>query len=187
MTNVIFLDNHDKSRIFSMVNEDLDKQKMAIGWLLTARGIPQMYYGTEVIMKGHSNPDGLVRSDFPGGWKEDSKSAFKRETMDDAELTIQDWTKKLANYRKSSSAIKTGKLMQYVPEDGLYVYFRYDDKQTIMCLMHTGDKMKTINLKDYSEMTKGIKQVKNITSDDQIEGSYFNIQPKQMIILELEK
>jgi glycosidase len=187
MTNVIFLDNHDKSRIFSMVNEDLDKQKMAIGWLLTARGIPQMYYGTEVMMKGHSNPDGLVRSDFPGGWKEDSKSAFRRETMDDPELTIQDWTKKLANYRKLSSAIKTGKLMQYVPDDGLYVYFRYDDKQTVMCLMNTGDKMKSVNLDNYSEMTKGVRQVRNITSDDPIEGTYFSIQPKQMIILEIVK
>jgi len=187
MNNVIFLDNHDKSRIFSMVNEDIDKQKMAIGWLLTARGIPQMYYGTEVMMKGHSNPDGLVRGDFPGGWKEDAKSAFRRETMDDPELNVQDFTKKLANYRKSSSAIKTGKLMQYVPDDGLYVYFRYDEKQTVMCVMNTGDKMKTVNLDNYTEMTKGYKEVKFITSDDTLEGNNFSIQPKQIVILEVIK
>ncbi len=187
MNNVIFLDNHDKSRIFSMVNEDINKQKMAIGWLLTARGIPQMYYGTEVMMKGHSNPDGLVRSDFPGGWKEDAKSAFKRETMDAPELEIQDWTKKLANYRKTSSAIKTGKLMQYVPDDGLYVYFRYDDKQTVMCLMNTGDKSKFIELANYPELTKGVKQAKNIVTGEGIEGTSFNLDPKQMLILELTK
>ncbi len=187
MTNVIFLDNHDKSRIFSMVNEDIDKHKMAIGWLLTARGIPQMYYGTEVMMKGHSNPDGLVRSDFPGGWKGDSKSAFVRETMDDAELTVQDWTKRLANYRKSSSAIKTGKLMQYVPDDGLYVYFRYDDRQTIMCLMNTGDKTKNISLSNYPEMAKGLKLLKNIGTGENIEGTEFSIDPKQMMIIEVMK
>lgn len=187
MTNVIFLDNHDKSRIFSMVNEDIDKHKMAIGWLLTARGIPQMYYGTEVMMKGHSNPDGLVRSDFPGGWKGDSKSAFVRETMDDAELTVQDWTKRLANYRKSSSAIKTGKLMQYVPDDGLYVYFRYDDKQTVMCLMNTGDKTKNISLSNYPEMAKGLKLLKNIGTGENIEGTEFSIDPKQMMIIEVMK
>ncbi len=187
MTNVIFLDNHDKSRIFSMVNEDIDKHKMAIGWLLTARGIPQMYYGTEVMMKGHSNPDGLVRSDFPGGWKGDSKSAFNRESMDDAELSVQDWTKRLANYRKSSSAIKTGKLMQYVPDDGLYVYFRYDDKQTVMCLMNTGDKTKNISLSNYPEMAKGLKLLKNIGTGENIEGTEFSIDPKQMMIIELMK
>jgi neopullulanase len=187
MTNVIFLDNHDKSRIFSMVNEDIDKHKMAIGWLLTARGIPQMYYGTEVLMKGHSNPDGLVRSDFPGGWKEDTKSAFNRESMDDAELTVQDWTKRLANYRKSSSAIKTGKLMQYVPDDGLYIYFRYDDKQTVMCVMNTGDKTKYISMDNYPEMTKGPKQLKNIGTGENIEGASFSIAPKQMMIIEVVK
>jgi neopullulanase len=187
MTNVIFLDNHDKSRIFSTVNEDIDKHKMAIGWLLTARGIPQMYYGTEVLMKGHSNPDGLVRSDFPGGWKEDTKSAFNRESMDDAELTVQDWTKRLANYRKSSSAIKTGKLMQYVPDDGLYIYFRYDDKQTVMCVMNTGDKTKYISMDNYPEMTKGPKQLKNIGTGENIEGASFSIAPKQMMIIEVVK
>jgi neopullulanase len=187
MNNVIFLDNHDKSRIFSVVKDDVDKQRMAIGWLLTSRGIPQMYYGTEVLMRGESNPDGWVRLDFPGGWKDDGKSAFSQEGMDDRETGIQDWTRKLANYRKQSAAIKTGKLMQYVPEDGVYVYFRYDDKQAVMCMMNTSGKAKGIHFTNYPEMFKGVKQIKNVMGTDRIEGDYFNLEPKKMVILELTK
>ena len=72
----IFLDNHDLSRIFSVLGEDVQKQKMALAWLLTCRGIPQLYYGTEVLMKNFTNPDGLVREDFPGGWPGDKKNKF---------------------------------------------------------------------------------------------------------------
>jgi glycosidase len=187
MNNVIFLDNHDKSRIFSVVKDDVEKQRMAIGWLLTGRGIPQMYYGTEVLMRGESNPDGWVRLDFPGGWKDDGKNAFTQEGLDDRETGIQDWTRKLANYRRGSSPIKTGKLMQYVPEDGVYVYFRYDDKQAVMCMMNTGNKPKGIHFTNYPEMFKGVKQIKNVMGTEIIEGDYFNLEAKKMVILELTK
>lgn len=187
MNNVIFLDNHDKNRIFSIVKEDVEKQKMAIGWLLTSRGIPQLYYGTEVLMRGETNPDGWVRLDFPGGWKEDGKSAFTGDGLDDRETGVQDWTRTLANYRKNSAAIKTGKLMQYVPDDGLYVYFRYDDKQAVMCIMNTSDKAKRINFSNYPEMFKNVKQIKSVMGTERIEGDNFNIEPKKFVVLELNK
>jgi neopullulanase len=187
MNNVIFLDNHDKSRIFSVLKEDVNKQKMAIGWLLTARGIPQMYYGTEVLMKGETNPDGWVRLDFPGGWQGDVKSAFDRGTLDEPEYSVQDWTKLLANFRKRSSAIKIGKFMQYVPQDGVYVYFRYDDKQTVMCVMNTSDKVKNINLANYPEMAKGAKSLIDITTNQPTEGPAVDMQPKEMRIFEVQK
>jgi glycosidase len=76
MRNVIFLDNHDMTRFFSQIGEDVAGQKMGIEWLLTERGIPQLYYGTEILMKGIDNPDGWVRLDFPGGWAGDRKNAF---------------------------------------------------------------------------------------------------------------
>ncbi|HEX8357767.1 MAG TPA: alpha-amylase family glycosyl hydrolase, partial [Segetibacter sp.] len=142
MNNVNFLDNHDMTRFISAVNEDEEKLKTAIAWLLTCRGIPQMYYGTEILMKGISNPDGLVRADFEGGWKEDKRNKFTAEGRTKNENEVHDWTMKLANFRKNSSAIKTGKTMQYVPEDELYVYFRYDAKQTVMCIMNAGTKEK---------------------------------------------
>src|SRR3546814_9685727 len=74
--NVVFLDNHDISRFYSVVGEDDRKFRSGIAWLLTTRGIPQLYYGTEILMKNYANPDGLVRDDFPGGWNGDTKNKF---------------------------------------------------------------------------------------------------------------
>ncbi|HWB28216.1 MAG TPA: glycoside hydrolase family 13 protein [Chitinophagaceae bacterium] len=185
---VIFLDNHDMSRIFSVVGENVSKQKMGIEWLLTCRGIPQLYYGTEVLMKGFANPDGNVRLDFPGGWPGDKVNAFTGEGLSDSAKQVQELVKTLANYRKNSSALKTGKLMQYVPDDGLYVYFRYDDQHTIMCVMNTSAKDKTVDFGKYAERTAAFAKAHSIVSDDK-----FNMSEKATIpgtsmwVLELEK
>ncbi|MBS4042424.1 MAG: cyclomaltodextrinase C-terminal domain-containing protein [Chitinophagaceae bacterium] len=184
--NVIFLDNHDLPRSFTNFGEDFAKMKMAFSWLLTCRGIPQMYYGAEVLMKGGTNPDGWVRLDFPGGWEGDFKNAFTGENLNPEEQNMQDHIKTLANYRKNSSALQTGKMMQYVPKDGLYVYFRYDNKQTIMCIMNTSEEDKQIKFGDYAERTKNIKIAKDILSGNIIEDN-FAIPAKTMWVLELGK
>jgi neopullulanase len=166
LNNVIFLDNHDMTRFFSQVKEDIAKDKMGIQWLLTERGIPEMYYGTEILMKGISNPDGLVRSDFPGGWEGDRKNAFTKESLSQDELDVQKLVTTLANFRKISSALKTGKMTQYVPQDGLYVYFRYDTKQTVMCIMNAGNKDIRIHFEDYAERIKGFTKATNVTTGE---------------------
>jgi len=162
MNNVIFLDNHDMTRFYSQVNEDIDKLKMGIGWLLTSRGVPEMYYGTEILLKGISNPDGLVRGDFTGGWKEDKENKFTQQGRSKKENDVFNWTRTIANFRKNSSAIKTGKLMQYLPEDWAYTYFRYDDKQTVMVVMNTSADEKTIDPQRFVERIKGFSKAKNI-------------------------
>ena len=168
--NVIFLDNHDMSRFFSMVGEDVAKQKMGIAWLLTFRGIPQLYYGTEILMKNFADPDGKVRLDFPGGWPGDAPNKFEAGGRTAAENEVFNYVKTLANFRKTSTALTTGKLMQYVPEDGVYVYFRYNTKQTILCVMNTNDGEKEIDMHRFAERTKGFTQAKNI-----IDGSVSDI------------
>ena len=187
MRNVIFLDNHDMTRFFSYVHEDVDKQKMGLEWLFTCRGIPQLYYGTEILMKGVSNPDGWVRLDFAGGWKGDVKNAFTGDNLTADEKDVQDLVKKLGNYRKQSTALKTGRLMQYVPYNGLYVYFRYDATQTIMCAMNTSDKEQSVKLDKYEERTKGFNKAKNILTGDVITSNQFTIPAKKMWLLELGK
>ncbi len=186
MRNVIFLDNHDLPRSFTNFNEDIAKMKMAFAWLFTCRGIPQTYYGAEVLMKGGTNPDGWVRLDFPGGWEGDIKNAFTGHGLTTKEKDMQDYVKTLANYRKKSSAITTGKLMQFLPKDGLYVYFRFDETQTIMCLMNTDDKEKQIRFSDYAEITKKSKTAKEIVSGKVLEDN-FVIPSKTMWVLELGK
>jgi neopullulanase len=184
MGQVIFLSNHDLARFFSVVNEDLDKYKIALSWLLTFRGIPQLYYGDENLMTGFTNPDGLVRLDFKGGWKRDSANKFTQVGRTEKENEIFNLIKTLANFRKKSSALKTGKMMQYIPKDGLYTYFRYDKNETIMCVMNTSDEEKEVDASNYIELTKGFTGMKNVLSGVTLQ-LLFKIKPKQMIVAKL--
>jgi len=186
--NVIFLDNHDMTRFLSTVNEDVDKLKMGIGWLLTSRGVPEMYYGTEILLKGVSDPDGKVRQDFPGGWKEDQQNKFTAQGRTDKENEVFTWTRTIANFRKNSSALKTGKLMQFYPEDWMYTYFRYNDKQTVMVVMNTSKDEKTVDPGKFSERTNTFTKARNIINSSVTElSSNWKIPGKTIWILELQK
>jgi neopullulanase len=188
MKHVNFLDNHDKTRFFSEVGEDLQKYKMGVSWLLTARGIPQLYYGTEILMKGVSNPDGWVRLDFPGGWPGDKENKFEAAGRTPQEQEAFQFMRTLAQYRKNSTALKTGKFMQYVPDDGLYTYFRYDDRSTVMVIMNTSERERKIDPANYSERTKGFSSGKNIFSGNSISFSGdWKVPAKTTWVMELNK
>lgn len=188
MKHVIFLDNHDKTRFFSYVKEDPAKYKMGISWLLTSRGIPQLYYGTEVLMKGESNPDGWVRLDFPGGWPNDPQDKFTVNGRTPQENEAYNHVRTLARFRLNSSAIKTGKFMQYVPEDGVYVYFRYDKNQTIMCVMNQNESEKDVDPARFSERTSGFASGRNVPDGKVVSlEEKFKIPGKTMYVLELMK
>jgi glycosidase len=188
MQNVVFLDNHDISRFYSTIGEDIDKYKMSIGWLLTTRGVPQWYYGAEIGMKGFANPDGLVRMDFPGGWPGDPANKFVAAGRTPREDSIFNFTKQLANYRKTSSAIKTGKLMQFVPEDAVYTYFRYDNNQTVMVVMNTAKEEKTIDTKRFEERFSGFSKAKDIPTGKELTlNTSWKLPAKSILILELGK
>ncbi|KAF0239654.1 MAG: alpha amylase catalytic, partial [Chitinophagaceae bacterium] len=145
--NWIFLDNHDMERFVSVIGEDMNKYKMGMSLLFTLRGTPHLYYGTEIWMKNFKDPnDGMVRLDFPGGFPGDKENKFVGSGRTEQENTAFDYVKKLANFRKLHPALQNGKMMQFLPKDGLYVYFRYDEKETVMCVLNTGSKAKEINL-----------------------------------------
>jgi glycosidase len=148
-----------------------------------------MYYGTEIIMAGSTHPnDGFVRFDFPGGWEGDQQNKFIASGRTAQEQEVFDWTKKLANFRRSSPAIKSGKLLQFVPQDGLYVYFRYDNNQTVMCVMNTNDKELTVDFNKYAEAYKNFIKAKSVTSDQEFSlKSTWPLGGKQMWVLELAK
>ncbi|MEO7308391.1 MAG: cyclomaltodextrinase C-terminal domain-containing protein, partial [Ferruginibacter sp.] len=188
MRNVIFLDNHDMARFYSVVGEDMDKYKTAINWLLTCRGIPQFYYGGEIGMTGTTSPnDGYVRQDFMGGWKEDKVNKFTAAGRSAKENEIWDHVSTLANYRKRSSAITTGKMMQFVPQDGMYVYFRYDDKQTVMVAMNTAKENKTVVVNKFGERTKGFSKMKNIFTGEVSAIKDIKLDPYKSNVFELMK
>lgn len=163
MRNCIFLDNHDMNRLFSMVGQRIDRYKMALGLLFTIRGIPQIYYGTEILARNFKNPnDAAVRLDFPGGWMGDKTDKFSEKGRSASELEAFQFLKTLANFRKGSSAIGSGKTMQFIPSNGVYVYFRFDQRQTVMCVLNTNDKKVMHPLARYEERTAGFSKGKNV-------------------------
>jgi len=188
MRNVIFLDNHDLSRFFSVVGEDVMKYKASLAWLFTCRGIPQLYYGDEIGMTGFTSPnDGFVRKDFPGGWASDSLNKFSIAGRTAKEEDIWRYIAKLANFRKTSSAITKGKMMQFSPKEGEYVFFRYDDKQTVMTVLNTAKEPKNISIKNYAERTNGFTKMKNIITGEITSLKDFSLAPMGSGVWELLK
>jgi len=186
--NVIFLDNHDMSRFYSVVGTNMDKYQSALSWLLTCRGIPEIYYGDEIATTGTTSPnDGYVRLDFPGGWKNDPVNKFTIAGRSQTDQAIYQHFATLANFRKGSSALTTGKLMQYVPEDGVYVYFRYDNKQTIMVAMNTSKKEKRISFTPFAERTNGFTKYKDVITKTESELKEFSLGSYKTVVLELLK
>lgn len=187
-TNINFLDNHDMDRILSHVGEDIDKLKMGLGLLMTTRGIPCIYYGTEILMKNFSRPDGLVRSDFPGGWKEDEVDKFTSEGRTNAENEVFEFIAKLAHWRTENETVQHGKLMQWIPEDGVYVFMRYDDDNDIMIILNGEEETKSLDEKRFLERTEGYKRFKDVISDKEEALQWpLEIPAKSIRILELQR
>jgi len=186
LENCIFLDNHDMERFVSVIGEDMNKYKMAMSLLLTMRGIPQLYYGTEIWMKNFKDPnDGMVRLNFPGGFDGDANNKFVAFGRNAIEQEAFNYVKVLANFRKTSSALQTGKLMQWLPQDGLYVYFRYDNKQTIMVVVNTSDKAKEVQLKNYAERANKYSKGTDVLTNKNV-GSTFLLESKKSVVLLLQ-
>ncbi|MCB0519880.1 MAG: glycoside hydrolase family 13 protein [Lewinellaceae bacterium] len=156
MSLVVFPDNHDMSRIFTQVNEDFDLFKLAIAYTLTTRGIPQLYYGTEILMKNPGTQDhGIIRSDFPGGWAGDAIDGFNGKGLTNQQQEAKAFVKKLLTWRKSAPAVQWGKLTHFIHKDGVYVFFRYSQKQRVMVVLNRNPTAKTLELERFAEMLKG--------------------------------
>ena len=168
---VVFPDNHDMGRIYTQLNEDFDKYKLALTYIATVRGIPQIYYGTEILMKNPGTDDhGIIRSDFPGGWKNDKVNAFTGKGLSAKEKEAQGFVKKLMNWRKNSTLVHSGKLMHFAPknQDEIYVMFRYDDKEKIMIVLNKNTKDMELDLKPYKEILGD-----QLTGKDVLSGTEF--------------
>ena len=160
---VVFPDNHDMSRIHTQLGERLDLYRMAMMLFATTRGTPQFFYGSEFLMTNLlPKADGVVRGDFPGGWAGDAKNAFKGEGLTLDQQTAQDFTRRLLNWRKGASAIQGGSLTQYVPQDGVYVYFRQDNRQTVLVALNKADEERNIELARYAESIRGNRFARDV-------------------------
>jgi len=151
---LIFLDNHDVSRFNKTDDVSLNKFKQATAFLLTTRGIPQIYYGTEILMTGlKADGDGGLRADFPGGWPNDSINAFKASGRTEQQNEAWDYLQKLLHWRKNTPALSAGKLVHYKPDDkGVYVYARIKDGKTILVMLNGMDNVQTVQMQRFFEV-----------------------------------
>ncbi|MBF9220186.1 glycoside hydrolase family 13 protein [Hymenobacter ruricola] len=186
---VTLLDNHDQNRFLSEVGDDLDKYKMGLTWLLTTRGIPSLYYGTEILMKNFKDPtDAEVRKDFPGGWPGDKEDKFTAAGRSARENEAFDFVKKLATYRRDHPVLHSGKLMQYLPENGLYVYFRYDATGTVLVATNPTDKPTALPTGRFSERMAGFTKAKNVLTGESLSSlATLQLPAKTAVVLELGK
>jgi len=187
--NVVFLDNHDMSRFLSVVDEDFTKYKSGMAMLLTMRGVPQMYYGDEILMKNYSNPDGLVRLDFPGGWAGDKVNKFTAAGRTEKENEAFNYVRTLANYRKNTTALQTGKLIQFIPQNGVYVYFRYDAAKTVMVIYNSSEKdSRTVKTDRFNERMSGFSKAMDVISGQMVNDiKSIKVGPKATMVFELRK
>ena len=176
MNLLIFLDNHDTSR-FCKNEEDaknIVRYKQAITYLLTTRGIPQIYYGTEILMAADkSEGDGCLRRDFPGGWKGDKVNCFTAEGRTDLQNEAFDYTRKLLNFRKGNEAICKGTMKHFSICKGVYVYERKYNDKSVVVFMNGTDEKQTLSLVPYKEILPSSSATdfisgKNVVMDEEI-------------------
>ena len=188
---LVFFENHDTERFNEIFNGDSRYYKMALTLISTVRGIPQIYYGSEIGMRGDKNKggDADIRRDFPGGWKEDKQNAFNIQTQTKEQKEFYDFTQKILNWRKGKEVIHTGKTKHYMPKEKVYVYFRYNEKEKVMVVLNNNEKEQTFDLNRFSESLNGVSKGKDVVSGKEFSISTQNkltIAPKSSLILELE-
>ena len=166
---MIFPDNHDMSRIFTQLGEDVEKTKMALSYLLMLPRIPQIYYGTEILMNDTEKPGdhGLIRTDFPGGWKNDSVNAFLGKGLSAEQKDMQDYLKKVLNFRKNSEAIHTGKTVHFAPEDGTYLLARISENEKTLIILNKNEEPVNLDLQRFKELGLEGSTLQNVISGEE--------------------
>lgn len=185
---VVFPDNHDMQRFYTQVNEDAGLDRMALAYFLTTRGIPQIFYGTEILMASPGpKDDGIIRSDFPGGWPGDTVNAFTGAGLTAEQKDMQNYLRTILNWRKSKEVIHSGKLMHFVPEDGIYVYFRYNKDEAVMVILNKDQEEKDLATDRFKEIVAGYSSGKEIISSSRIPDlAIINVPARSAMIVELE-
>lgn len=187
---LVFLDNHDLGRFSLEEDADLRKYKQGIAFLLTTRGIPQIYYGTEIAMTGTKEAgDGGIRKDFPGGWNDDPINAFKAEGRTPKQNEAWDYMKKLLHWRMGNKAVTEGSLIHYSPNDnGCYVYARVKDDKTALVILNGSNKDQLLNMDRYSDVigsnTKGVDVINGQELDVK---SPINVPARGVFVMDLKK
>ncbi len=183
---VVFAGNHDMKRIYSQLNEQMDLYKMAMTIIITVRGIPQIYYGTEIAMSS-TGDHGALRKDFPGGWPGDKVNAFTGISLNNKELEAQNFIRKLLNWRKENIAITMGNMIHYPVKNGIYVYFRSYNEALVMVIINNNKRSKRIDPNRFNEVIAEKKQGISILDNKVYDlTTKINLPGKGALILEVD-
>jgi glycosidase len=185
---LIFAENHDTHRVNHVYNNDIRKYKMAMALLATVRGIPQIYYGSEIGMAGNKDKgDADIRQDFPGGWEGDANNAFTKEGRTEIQNDYFDFTSKLFNWRKSKSVIHSGKMTHYIPENNVYVYFRYNDSESVMVVINNNTEKQILKTNRFQESIQNFTSGKDVISEKSFDlKNDIEMEGKSVLIIELK-
>ena len=185
---LIFAENHDTNRFNQIYKNDFKKYQMAMTLIATVRGIPQLYYGSEIGMAGDKNVgDGDIRRDFPGGWNGDTNNAFTKAGRTEEQNKFYDFTSKLFNWRKSKEVIHSGKMTHYIPENNVYVYFRYNEKESVMVVINNSNETQTFKTNRFAESIQNYQTGKDILYGKTIDlNNDIAIEGKSVLVLELK-
>ena len=160
---VTFADNHDMSRIFTQLDHDIARWQMAMTWLLTTRGIPQVYYGTEVLMANpHSDSHGVIRGDFPGGFGERSPNAFTGVGMSGDARDAQAFLRTLLRWRRTADTVHHGALTHYLPRHGVYAYARHDAGNVVFVILNKNAEPLTLSLARFGDVLAPVRRWRNV-------------------------
>ena len=185
---MIFPDNHDMSRIYTRLNEDFDKWKMAMTLFFTTRGTLQFYYGTEILMNNPGTEDhGVIRSDFPGGWEGDAVNAFTGEGLTAQQKEAQGFIRVLANLRRQSFALNMGEMLHYIPQDEVYVYFKSFGDEHKMIVLNRNDGEVELSLERFQQGLEGFTRMDNFWTGEVEEiGTTLKLAPMGSYIFDLK-
>jgi glycosidase len=196
---LVFMENHDTQR-FNEYCPTLADYKLALTLIATTRGIPQIYYGSEIGMKGKKEVgDADIRKDFPGGWGtlDDHNAFFSNGDVSnlrgmkgrtEQEEAYFQFTKQVLNWRKTQSVIHTGKFKQFVPENNVYVYFRYNESDTLMVIINNSVKQETLKLNRFDEMLSGKSILRDVfTNQDSKLSSSLTLPSKTAVVYKVFK
>ena len=182
---LIFPDNHDVERLYTQVGKDLDLFKIALTFYLTTRGIPQIFYGTEMLLEGTSH--GEARSDFPGGWNGDEVNGFTDLGLNEDQKDVKEFLQTLLKWRKANDVVANGKLGHFIPQDGVYVYFRYVESKRVMVILNKNNHPRSLELSRYSAFIKDAKAGVNILNGDKVSlQEKLDVSAKTSMVIEFE-
>jgi glycosidase len=184
---VVFADNHDTDRIYTRVDLDFDLFRMAMVYIATVRGTPQLLYGTELLLANdRPGDDGDRRRDFPGGWRDDRVNGFTGAGLGAAQQRAQQFIRTLFQWRRTCAAVRDGRMLHYLPADGVYVYFRVTESERVMVVLNKNAATTQLDLSRFGEVLRPADVGRDIFSGQEVMlDRQLSLAPRSALVLDI--